>query len=292
MRTHIPRRFWLVALAWLLFVKLTVLAAPVTTDPKAVPPSPADKARKLLDQSVTIEFAEQPLSAALAQLSEQTKLKFALDRLTIAQMGLGDPDMPVTAKMQDTKLRSALRNILGQYHLSYVLIEDSVLVTTEEMALYRQMRQRVDVDLREVPLQQALAQVARSSGTNLVLDPRVAKEAKTAPLSLQLDDVPLETAVRIIAEMAGLKSVRLGNVLFVTTEERAEKLRAEPESRPPLPGGGYAPDGTAPPPVGGFAPAMPFPIKPPMAFPVPVPAQPGLPAPAPPEKEAPPQERK
>ena len=55
------------------------------------------------------------------------------------------------------------------------------------------------------------------------------KEAK-APVSIQLEDVPLETAVRLLAEMAGLKPVRVGNVLFVTKKETANELAPTPIS--------------------------------------------------------------
>ena len=44
-------------------------------------------------------------------------------------------------------------------------------------------------------------------------------------MTLKLDDVPLESAVRLMAEVADLSVVRMSNVLFVTTPERAEKLR-------------------------------------------------------------------
>jgi hypothetical protein len=51
-------------------------------------------------------------------------------------------------------------------------------------------------------------------------------------VTLQLEDVPLETAVRLLADLAGLKPVRLDNVLFVTTEERADKLRPDATPSP------------------------------------------------------------
>jgi hypothetical protein len=276
-------RFWLVALTWVLFVKLAVLAAPLPADPKAAP-SGADKVRKALDQAVTIEFAEQPLQVALNQLGEQVKLKFVIDRVAIAQMGVADPDMPVTAKLQDTKLRSGLRSILSQYGLSFVLIEETVLVTTPEMADYRQLQQRIDVDLQEQPLHQALTQLARKSGCNLVLDRRVPAEARNTPLTLNVNDAPLETIVRLMAAEAGLTSVRMGNVLFITTDEKAAKLRAEPESRPPgVPGVGA--DGTIP--AGGFQGGLPGGVIPPVKV---LPAPP-VPAPAP-EKPAPPEKDK
>lgn len=274
MRTFTSRSFWLAAVCWMLLVKLTVWAAPVASEPRAAP-SPAEKNRKLLDQSVSAEFAEQPLHAVLTTLGEQTKIKFVLDRMTMAQVGLSEGDLPVTAKLQDVKVRNGLKTILGQYGLSFVVLDDTVLVTTEEVALYRQMRQRVNVDVQEVAFQTALQQLGRSSACNLVLDPRAPKELKSAALNLQLEDVPLENAVRIMAEMAGLKSVRIGNVLFVTTEERAEKIRSEPDSRPQPPG--FAPDV----PLGGV-PGLPGPNFPPGVPPVKIirevaPAQPPMP---------------
>ncbi|MBY0524254.1 MAG: hypothetical protein K2R98_12690 [Gemmataceae bacterium] len=265
------------ALAWLAVPVLALMAAPASTDTKPAGETAGDKNRKAMEQTISIEFQEQPLQAVLAQLGEQSKLKFVMDRATLNQLGGADPDLPITIKLQDVKVRSALRSILGQYNLGYVMMEDSVLITTEEMALYRQMRQRVNLDLDEVPLPTALKQLARNTNTNLVLDPRVGKDAKTTAVTLQLEDVPLETAVRLMAEVAGLKSVRVGNVLFVTTESRADKLRAEPESTPPP----NSPNGS------GIEKVIP--PQPPMAVPAP-PANPAGVAPGevpPPAREKP-----
>ena len=47
-------------------------------------------------------------------------------------------------------------------------------------------------------------------------------------MTLQVEDVPLETAVRLIGEAANLKAVRLGNVVLVTT--KAHAIEAAPAS--------------------------------------------------------------
>ena len=47
--------------------------------------------------------------------------------------------------------------------------------------------------------------------------------------------MPLETAVRLLSEMAGLKPVRVGNALFVTKKEVAAELGADPDLNPPAP---------------------------------------------------------
>ena len=92
------------------------------------------------------------------------------------------------------------------------------------------MAQHVSVHLDKMRLADALKQLAGEAGVNLPLDPRAENEA-AAKVSLDADDMPLETAVRLLSEMAGLKSVRVANALFVTKKEVAAELRGpEPES--------------------------------------------------------------
>jgi type II secretory pathway component HofQ len=90
----------------------------------------------------------------------------------------------------------------------------------------RQMRQRVSVDVKDQSLTEALRKLADETGANLIIDPRQNDKAK-AKISLQLDDVTLESAIRLLSELSDLNSVRVGNVTFVTTEQRADKLRKE-----------------------------------------------------------------
>ena len=81
-------------------------AAPDAKEPTS---SPAEKIKKQLDQTTTLEIADQPLSLALNQIREQTKINFVIDRFTIQQMGMDPEQMPVSAKLKDVKVRSALR---------------------------------------------------------------------------------------------------------------------------------------------------------------------------------------
>jgi len=104
-----------------------------------------------------------------------------------------------------------------------------VLITTEDMAIQRQMRQRINLNLDRVPLDEALGDLAKRTVTNLVLDGHVTKEAK-ATVSLKLHDVPLEVAVRLMANQAGLRPVRAGNVLYVTTKANAAELKGDGEA--------------------------------------------------------------
>src|SRR5262249_12808602 len=194
--------------------------------------------RKGLDEPITLDYSSQSMQDAIQHLKEKTKLNFVLDVFTIQQMGIlldenGNP-ININLKLEKGKVRQALQQLLQPYNLTYVILGDTVLITTEEMGLHRQMRQRIDVDVSQVPLETALKKLARTHAISLVIDPKVAKDAQT-PVSLQLDDATLETTVRLLAELGGLKSVRLGNVLFVTDEARATKLRKEEKQNAPPP---------------------------------------------------------
>jgi hypothetical protein len=252
--------------------------APSPDETRPKPESAQEKLRKALEQSVSLDFNSLTLDQAVVQLGERTKLQFVLDRATLQLMGMDPEDVAVNLKVDNGKLRTALRTLLSPYNLAYAVIGDTVLITTDEMALYRQMRQRVSINLDRVPLATALKQLAQDTGTNLVLDGRLNQEAKGA-VTLTLDDVPLDVAVRVMAETCGLKPARIGNVLFVTTKANAVDLRGDPEGNtPPVPVRAGADDAQvfAPRPRRVPMPAFPVPaIAPPAANPIkPPPAKP------------------
>jgi hypothetical protein len=211
-------------------------AAPAPDQDKAS--SPAEKLRQALNAPVTVKVEKQSLTAAVEMLREKGQVNLVLDTFSIQQLGwLPDqPPTPVDVDLKDVKFKSALRTILEPYNLSYAVVGDTVVVTTEQAAVSRVMRQRVNVEFDKVEFAQALKQLSKDTGANLLLDSRVEKEAKSA-VSLELDDVPLETAVRLLSEMAGLKPVRIGNVLFITDKKNAAELRADPDlAQPTQPG--------------------------------------------------------
>jgi hypothetical protein len=223
------------ALAWGL-VASDLSAAPVAPEAKPKTVTPADKIRQALDKVVSVELDAQPFHLALNQLKDQFGVNFVLDRFTIQQMGMDPEQLQVNFKAKDVKLRTAVRSITGQFNLSFAIVGDSVLVTTDEMAMYRQMRQRVNIDLEGTEFATAIRQLARDTATNLIIDARSAKEAK-GQVTLQLEDVPLETAVRLMSEMVGLKPVRVGNVMFICSKEAAKDLKTDTDLVPPTPGG-------------------------------------------------------
>jgi hypothetical protein len=191
--------------------------------------SPAEKINKALDQVADFVLENIPLQKALDHISEQAKLNFVIDRFTLTnQFGIDPNNVQVNVKLTGVKTRTALRSVLNQYNLGYAIIGDTVLITNEDMATHRQLKQRVNIDLDKIPAAAAFKQLSKETGTNLLVDSRVAKEAQGS-VTLQVDDVPLDTAVRLVAEMASLKVVRIGNVLFITNKATALEMRQDPD---------------------------------------------------------------
>jgi hypothetical protein len=214
----------LVALA----LPFAATAAPGTkAEPRAAKPgSPGEVIRAALDATDNFDFTGVTLAAVLQTIGDQFKITIVLDRSTLNQMGFEPEGMNVELKMKSGKLRDALRAIVGQYNLTFVPIGDSLHITTEEQAIYKQLKQRVNVNLDAVPVGKAVKELAAKHGVNVVIDPRVVKsKAAENPVTLQVDDVPFEAAVRLLSELGDLAPVRMGNVLLVTTEARAEKLK-------------------------------------------------------------------
>lgn len=229
----------------------------------------AEKLREALEGPVALEVADQPLPAVIAQLADLGKAPIILDRNALNMMGADASEANVSLRVKDVPLKMALRQAAGQHGLSFAVVGDHILVSSEDVVCQRQLKQRINLDLEDVVLTKALKDLARDTATNLVLDPRVAKKANDAKVTLRLDEVPLETAVKLMADMADLKPARMGNVLFVTATDRADKLRdADPPAPNPfwpgMPGG-----------LGGIA------VGPPGALPI-VPAAPAVPANPPP----------
>jgi type II secretory pathway component HofQ len=135
------------------------------------------------------------------------------------------PENGITIEIKDITVRDALRKVFGRFGYETGIVRDGIFIATEEAIIQKQLRQRVAVDAEDRPLPQVLKALAQESGANIILDPRLAKKAQENLISITLDDVPLEVAVRLVAEVGSLRTIRMSNVLFVTDDARAEKLK-------------------------------------------------------------------
>jgi hypothetical protein len=84
----------------------------------------------------------------------------------------------------------------------------------------------VSVVLERQPLEEAVRQIRNQADVSLVLDPALGEKA-TTPLTVTLLNAPLDSALLVLGELADADCVWLDNIFFVTTKDKADKLRAK-----------------------------------------------------------------
>jgi hypothetical protein len=199
------------------FAETPIAASPASAKTETVMAS----ARKALDEIGDLNYQSRSLADVINDIKSKTKVPVVLDNM-VFQLGL-DPTQPVvTLNLKQVKLRDGLKSALAPYNLKFGLTAEGVFISTEDGVVTRQLRQRVSVDCDGTAFAAAARQLALDTGANIVVDPRLGEKAKKA-VTLKLDDVPLETAVRLLAEVADLRAVRSSNVLFVTSIDKVKE---------------------------------------------------------------------
>lgn len=191
------------------------------------PNKAVEKVNKALDMTLNFDFEQQPISALLDYIERQTQVRVAIDQT----LGIDPMDLIINLRERNITVRSALRKALAQSRLTIVVEEDGILISDEMLILNRQFNRRISVDLKDVPAGTEIRKLARSSNINLVIDPRASKQAQSK-VSLSLDEVPVETVIKLLADLADLQCVRLSNVLYITTPERAQRFIHEQSPMP------------------------------------------------------------
>jgi RNA polymerase sigma factor (sigma-70 family) len=136
----------------------------------------------------------------------------------------------------NAKLSTILQRILGRLPTKsgalWLIRKDYIEITTgaavrAELGIpsNRPLLPLVWNSFENIPISEALITLSADSGYNVITDPRASEKLQTPTGITVLYNVPVDTAVRLMANIAGLTVVRLDNVLFVTTNENAKQLR-------------------------------------------------------------------
>ncbi len=209
--------------------------------------------QKLLNTTISYELPiDATLDKALDDLLKQNKIPYVVnDAAFDAAFGPDNRDVvnrtPVEKidKLSGLTRASILKKLLGKIpndggktSPTYILRPDHLEITTRDAMMREFYPGRYDSHLpslayavfKQTPLPEALAELARTTESTVVLDPKSVETIK-AKVTAELLGVPADTAVQVLADMAGLKLVRLENVYYVTTPENAELLRKEATKR-------------------------------------------------------------
>jgi hypothetical protein len=132
---------------------------------------------------------------------------------------------------------ACLRAILGKvpgHNATFLLRNGMLEITTVKAASPKQLlRQRVVANFQNLPLDEAIDELSEQTGLSVIVDAR-AGDKKRAPVTAALgNDVTLEAALRLLADMADLKLVVMADAVYVTTPANAPLLCKAPRQADP-----------------------------------------------------------
>lgn len=93
-----------------------------------------------------------------------------------------------------------------------------------EKAIHARLRERVSLTFKDTPLTQVIADLAKLTGLNVVPDTRALHEAGIRldrPVTLSVNDIPLQSALNLLLKSVRLTYVVGDNVLSITTPTAA-----------------------------------------------------------------------
>jgi hypothetical protein len=231
---------------------------PAQEEGNSPPPSPdadrrAQELNKALSQVINFKGFEDPkttLIEALDILGKQYNVTFDVnEKAFAADNALNDVlryeiASPNPIPEMRASLRAVVKKILSRLPVesgaTLVIRKDFIEITTQkavrdELGLPegRALLPLVFEDFDDQPLPVALRTLANATGLSVVLDHSAAD--KLPKVTAQFHNVPVDTAVRVLADMADLGMVRLDNVLYVTARDKAARLQADQPAPKPTP---------------------------------------------------------
>lgn len=233
----------------------------------AAAPAPGKKGTKgepislVALRTVVPEFEEMPVDPAtkftdvLQSLTQKMSKDHGLDihininMRAIEEAGLNEEKIldlaPVAEKalpkMRNVTLERYLQRLLERVSekgpiasgATLLVKRDGIEITTTK-ALLKQIwgdhpgpfLPLVHATMEKSLLEDALKELAEQSEYNIVLDARVGEKAKT-PVTGQFLNTPLDTAVKLLADMAELSIFLQDNTIYVTTRDNAVRLETK-----------------------------------------------------------------
>ncbi len=219
----------------------------------------AREVRKKLAAPINFNGLDDPdtkLSEALDYLNHITGLTFEVNEQAfkdemiddVGNKPLGRGIQKMTGVPPEKVLRLILARIFESSRATFVVRGGVVEITTRRYASPSQWRRVIDdspdsvgdtlikpqdsvvpqtsiaFDKRE--LREALQEIADAAGVNVMVDAR-AQDKATAPVTATVHDADIDTVLKLLADMAGLDTVLVNDVFYVTTKENAKSLREE-----------------------------------------------------------------
>jgi hypothetical protein len=216
-----------------------LLSLPLSSKADDAPPAPLS-ARLAKAINFPGLDAKTAVGDALGLLSERYGVNIEVNEAAFKEAGVDNPVEQTIdrglPKMNNARLEAVLRKLLARIpgDAAYLIRADGIEITTrphQKLEVWGAEYEGpflplVHANFDRKPLGEALRELSDRTGFNIVVDARVATKAETA-VTAKLTNTPLDTAVRILADMADLKPFLTDNLLYVTTKENATRLEEQ-----------------------------------------------------------------
>jgi hypothetical protein len=210
--------------------------------------------REKLQSPITftgIDDPEATLADALDYLKHVADITFDVNEPALKcdevtdplKVKLGKPIPPMKNVSLATVLRKVLATVPVPSGVTFVARGEGIEITSGDAYRAEFYPDRPDgpfpplvsVNVTNKPLEEILKLVSEDAGANILLDASRVGDKAAVHVDARLTDVPLDTAVLLLADMAGLESVQVDGVYYVTTKDNAEALRKKLKPRAPKP---------------------------------------------------------
>jgi hypothetical protein len=180
---------------------------------------------------------------ALDQLTKRYQVAFTINEEAfkaeklngVLEVLIADPPIPEKTGTLGTVLSSVIARIPVRCKAAYVIRGDTIEITTEKARQEEFYPKSANVPgarrwplvvaaYDRQPLDRIFEELAQQTGHSIVVDLHAAEMAKLR-ISNTFLNVPLDTVIRLLTDMADLKPVLIHNTFYITTEGRVERFR-------------------------------------------------------------------
>jgi Ca-activated chloride channel homolog len=178
-----------------------------------------------LDERTDLDFSEQPLTDVVEYFKQRHDIEIQIDSKALSDEGVGT-DAPVTRHSNGITLRSALKLLLGDLELTYVIRKDGMMITSKagaerllEARAYelmdnsatKRLRTPVWLKYKNVPLKQVVEDLGKLAQLPIQIDfSSAAKEKVTAdtPITIELtSEISTKSALDLVLQPLHLSYV-------------------------------------------------------------------------------------
>lgn len=197
--------------------------------------------RAALDETTEGDFTDQPLTDVLDYLKQRHDIEIQIDDRALSDSSVST-ETPITHRFKGLTLRSALRRVLGDLDLTYVIRNDVLVVTTKASAedllggnlVRNRLRTLVSLNYKATPLKQVVDDLSKLTKVPIRVDAESLKKQRIAtdsPVSIELhSEISAASALCLVLEPLHLAFEVRGAELRVRSEEDCITSLAEPEN--------------------------------------------------------------